>query len=649
MYRKFLFQILLLCLCYTSIAQPNYQIGTSSVSIEPDNSIFSTALAGYGAPRAGRFTISWNHIGSLPEFNALAGLDGKLYAATSDDKLLIGDFAHDQLKWNNAGNAKNITSLATMNGKLYGTNTNNQFLEATISDKDISWTKKGKAKGIKSLTALGENFYALDDRGDLLKGSLTSKKVYWEKIKEANDIGRIISLTSDNNKLYAVNTGDSLWLGNPQEKEISWIQIGRNNSYTWNINVKNILAFDGRFLAVTEDNKLYNNQHSTEGNLTARTLAVKNQDNTTVVIVSLDLCGFEYSFADDIKAVVSKKHNIPKSAILINATHTHFAPITQEWSALGPFYSTPNERYLNDVVKQKVIDGIGQAINNMAPSKMYFGRGSTEIGLNRRIAANSEAPYDNVVDVLKIEDVNSNTRSILFLTGCHPVFKNSGKAAYTLSANYPAVARNIVEEQTNADNAIFIQGVGGDINPAADSYEDTGTSLADDALAVLNADMKQVKGDISHYFDVVNIPIKAWSIDQIKKFKKDNTGKVGDLVAERNVRWADLMLKNYGQEGKLPASLPVYVQTINIGDWKFIGLSREVVNEYGPAIRNIWPDKTVSVAGYCNDISSYLPNDWHVKTGIYEGEGSFFWYGAPGIFPENVMDIVLERIRIMNK
>jgi hypothetical protein len=142
MYRKFLFQFILLCLCCSAIAQSNYQIGTSSVSIEPDNSIFSTALAGYGAPRAGRFSISWNHIGSLPESNALAGLDGKLYAATSEDELLIGGFAHDQLKWNNAGNAKNITSLTIMNGKLYGTNTRNQFLEAIISGKKISWTKK---------------------------------------------------------------------------------------------------------------------------------------------------------------------------------------------------------------------------------------------------------------------------------------------------------------------------------------------------------------------------------------------------------------------------------------------------------------------------------------------------------------------------
>lgn len=647
MYRKFFFQIILLGFCYTVTAQINYQVGTSSVSIEPDNSIFSTALAGYGAPRAGRFSISWNFVEDLPEINALAGLNGKLYAATNENEIMIGEFVHDQLSWNKAGDAKNPISLASMNGKLYATTTNNQFLEATISNDNMSWNKKGKAKNIKNLTALDGYFYAFDDEGELLKGSLKKKKVSWEKVKKSDKIGKIISLTSDNKNLYALNEGDSLWLGDPQEKEISWIQIGRNNSQTYDINVKNILAFDDRLLAVTEDYKLYKNEHSTENNLTAGVLAVKNGENT-VVIVSLDLCGFEYSLADDIKTIVSKEHNIPKSAILINASHTHYSPVTQEWSALGPFYSTPNEEYLNDVVKGGVVDAIAQALNNMAASNMYFGRGSTEIGYNRRGSAYSEAPYDNVLDVLKIEDMNNNIRSILFMTGCHPVFNNTEGARYTLSANYPAVSRKLIEEQANASNAIFIQGLGGDINPRDNSQETTGVALADDALGVLDNNMRQVTGDISHYFDVIDIPIETWSIEQIKNFKKENLGKTGDLVAERNVRWADLMLKNYEQEG-MPATMPVYVQTINIGDWKFIGLSREVVNEYGPAIRNIWPDKTVSVAGYCNDVTSYLPSDWHITTGVYEGEGSFFWYGAPGLFPVDVKDIILERIKTMNK
>ena len=96
------------------------------------------------------------------------------------------------------------------------------------------------------------------------------------------------------------------------------------------------------------------------------------------------------------------------------------------------------------------------------------------------------------------------------------------------------------------------------------------------------------------------------------------------------MRWANLMLRRY-RSNTVENVLPEYVQTINIGNWKFIGISREAVTEYGKGIRGIWPEQHVSVAGYCNDVASYLPVAWHIRAGVYEGLGSFLWYGQPGI------------------
>ena len=49
----------------------------------------------------------------------------------------------------------------------------------------------------------------------------------------------------------------------------------------------------------------------------------------------------------------------------------------------------------------------------------------------------------------------------------------------------------------------------------------------------------------------------------------------------------------------------------------------------------MWPGKHISVAGYTNDVSSYLPSTLHIRAKNYEGLGSFFWYGMP-YFPEGV-------------
>jgi hypothetical protein len=74
-------------------------------------------------------------------------------------------------------------------------------------------------------------------------------------------------------------------------------------------------------------------------------------------------------------------------------------------------------------------------------------------------------------------------------------------------------------------------------------------------------------------------------------------------------------------------------------------LSREAVNEYAPAIRKIWPDTNVSVAAYCNDVSSYLPKEWHINNHTYEGYDSFFWYGQEGLPPENIFDLIINGIK----
>ena len=158
----------------------------------------------------------------------------------------------------------------------------------------------------------------------------------------------------------------------------------------------------------------------------------------------------------------------------------------------------------------------------------------------------------------------------------------------------------------------------------------------------------EIRGELSWSWDSVLIPIKAWDKEKIKNFKEENSGQAGNLEAEKNVRWADLMLKRY-EENCMPVNMPVYVQTLRIGNWKLVGLSREAVTEYGIAIRNIWPDQLVSVAAYCNDVPSYLPTDPHIRAADYEGYGSFFWYGQPACFPKNILPIIVEKIKINNR
>lgn len=635
---------LALLLNVAGFAQDGFMTGTATVHIDPDTSaVYSAALAGYGVPREGRFSLTWQPVQQVSHITALTAADGKLFAATMSGDWMEGVPSADSFQWKANGKTPALKALTALNGKFYAVNAAGEILESPLRAGAVTWKKRGSPGPVTALTHLHGKLYA--SAGDvLLEGTIGRKKITWRSCGAAPPF---ISLSSNGREVYGVNHGDSLWTGVPGKDVTAWRQIGRKNDITYTIAVRQLAVLDHKLYAVDDKQQLYAGRHKTMNNLTTRALAIR-KNGQTAVIVGIDVCGFNASLGTAIKDSIFKSRNIPPSAILLNASHTHFAPVTQTWITWGDFYHFPDSNYLNNVVKKGIIRAIETAQDNLSPSHLYFTRGSTQIGHNRRPAANAAKPYDNVLDVLKITDADDKLKSVLFLTGCHPVFKNADEESFTLSANYPSVARKQVEQSTGTENAIFIQGCGGDINPRSSDHRQTGTELAADVLEVLDSGLQRIDGAISFFMDTINIPVQPWSIDSIQQFKKANEGKTGDVEAEKNVRWANLMLDRY-RNNTVENILPEYVQTINIGNWKFVGISREAVTEYGKGIRGIWPEQLVSVAGYCNDVPSYLPVAWHIRAGVYEGYGSFLWYGQSGLPPLDIYERIITAIRQKNR
>jgi hypothetical protein len=625
-------------------SKSQYLVGIGKASINPpDTTVFSVAIGGYGYPPQGRFSIEWIKKDSLPsKITAITGWKGKLYAAGKDQILRQGKFLKNETLWKNIGKANEIIALAAMSDKLYAVTVKGELLVRKINQKQEDWRKIGVANNINSLTALNGALYATNKKNELLK-MIPSQQDHnkWSVIGTAKN--RIISMASHKKRLLAVNSGDTLYHILPFKNGIPWTEIGRNNGITYNIPIKQLVVLNNRLFAVSGNNKLYEGRHSENGKLLATTLAIK-KNSKTVLLIGLDIVGMDYSLSQSIKKLITKKWNIPSSAIIINVAHDHFAPIPQSFPAWKSFYNHPDSLWLK-ILKKRTLQSVGLALNNMSSANLFFGRGKTNIGLNRS-AANPNVPVDHTLDVL-VAKANKHIKAILFSAASHAVFKNAGKEGYTLSSNFPGVARKLIHKKTGA-NAVFIQGCAGDINPRSMDYHKTGNELANDVLKVLNGGLTKITGNISYAFDSLRIPIKPWSIKKVKQFKGENSKKPNDVEARKNVRWANVMLRRY-QKGTVAKYLPEYIQFINIGNWKLVGLSREAVNEYGPAIRKIWPDKMVTVAGYSNDVSSYLPKEWHVVTRTYEGYGSFFWYGQSGIPPVNVFNIVINDIKRLGK
>lgn len=525
-------------------SQTIYKVGTAEASLEPKASPFSIALAGYGVPRGGRFSIRWQ--------------------------------------------------------------------EAVLAPSHF----KVKKPGSKWKTIVNENRFP--------KGTL--------------------SVVSYQNRLIALTDNDELYRLDAADPNAEWIRFAAFNNLSYKVNLKSLAVFKGKLYGLSKDNKVYCASHQTEGDLTVKAVAISD-DHESVVVIATDLCGFNADFTTAIKRDAFRRYKLRPEAILINASHTHFAPSTQDWTTWGS-HQLPDTLYLNSVVRPAILKVIADAMKNREPALLSFGRGSTDIGHNRSLSG-TDVPYDNAVDVLKIENMRDHSRSLVFLTGCHPVSSNTGVEGFTLSANFPGEARKVLEKEIGIKSALFIQGCGGDINPLSSDHAKTGRDLAMNVKLILEQPMQQLSGKINFYLDSVSFPAHRLSKRDIAAFKKDNENAPGNVYAEKNVRWANLMEK-LDSEGKMPLQMPVYLQTFNIGNWKLIGISRETVTEYSLGIKKLWPEQLVSIAGYCNDVSSYLPTSKHIKAGVYEGLDSFFWYGQPSVFPLDVYETILNRIKSKN-
>lgn len=636
--------LLIACICVhmTAVGQ-NFLIGSATASLEPGDAAVSSALAGYGIPREGRFSITWEEVNESPPLKSITSYQDGFLAINDEEELLLGRLQKKSIVWKNLGKATDVSVLASSGTKIYAISSKGELLMGKLKSNKISWKKTDHFQRFSALTSLNHHLYATTD-SELLEGKIEKSGIQWRKISTAENI---ISLTNDDRMLYALNQGDTIWSVKPYMDKKAWTIIGRNNGYTFTENLKDIAVFNNVLYAVNNGNQLLKGNHKSNGDLAVNALAIKGE-NETVVIAGVDVCGFDASFVNSIKSYFHQKHKLPEAAILINASHTHFAPVTQSWATWGEFYHVPDTNYLNNVVSKGIIAAIEEALANMEPADIFFGRGTTAIGVNRRSTKEITRPYDNTLDVIKIQIGNERIKSILFSAGCHPVFQNKGEESYTLGANYPSIARQHICNHMHTDHSLFLQGCGGDINPQEKSYHSTGDTLGSEVIKILESPMQRLGNTISFYLDTIEIPLNVWPIEKIKAFRAENLVKPGDIYAEKNVRWADLMMERY-RRNDVQGNMPIYVQTINIGQWKLVGLSREAVTEYGLAIRALWPDRLVTVAGYCNDVSSYLPVNWHIETEVYEGLESFFWYGQNGIPKSNIKDIIIEKIKSRNR
>jgi neutral ceramidase len=397
--------------------------------------------------------------------------------------------------------------------------------------------------------------------------------------------------------------------------------------------------------------------HPSEGVLTrlwAKALAIESGPGQRIVIVTTDVVGVPGSVTEEVAARVAKEFGVKRSQFFVNASHTHTGPVV--WSNLNNLTVFPPEEQAKLVVYARkftddLVTAIGAAIRDLAPATVEYGAGSVGFAVNRRqagpegvrIGVNPKGPVDHTVPVIRVTGPGGKLRAVLFGYACHNTTLQA--EVYQLSGDYAGFAAAEVEKAHPGATALFLQLCGADQNPnprgTVELGRKYGAELAAEVERVIGAPMTALAGPIRSAYRVTELKLAPRSRAELEAELK------APVAAQ--VRRAQMMLKLV-DAGKPIDRIAYPVQAVRFGrGLTVVALGGEVVLDYSLRIKREFPGEPVIVAGYSNDVMSYIPSKRILGEGGYEAVESMIYYGQAGPFAEDVEERIFGAVRRVMK
>jgi hypothetical protein len=382
--------------------------------------------------------------------------------------------------------------------------------------------------------------------------------------------------------------------------------------------------------------------------------AIAFQDSTgkTSVLLTSDLQGLDVEMIENIAGRALKQFGLPRERLVLNYSHNHSAPVTGKvlhlYYNLDPAQQAVVDRYTRWLL-DRMVEAIGQSIHNLEPATLSFDQGLAGIAVNRRRSRPGGrslfGPVDQDVPVMAVRNLTGDLRAILFGYSCH----TTALSGYRINGDYAGFAQHELEARHPGATALFVQGCGGDANPLprimnSDSAEAVelaqmyGKILARSVDIVLRGQMQSLDGPLRTSYAVVEVPFqKPPSREALEARLAGASGQ-----KRRQIQY---LLTKLEREGKLPDHHPYPVQVWRFGArLNFIAITGEPVVDYCLRFKKQYGNDNTWVAGYNNELLSYIPSLRVLREGGYEGVDDMDEYGLPAPYSFAVEELIAQKI-----
>ncbi len=400
--------------------------------------------------------------------------------------------------------------------------------------------------------------------------------------------------------------------------------------------------------------------------LEANTMVLSCGDKK-IALISVDVCGIETKFGEDVRTKIAENTEIPFENIFISATHTHTGP---KINVDGRVWGSADVvvEYV-EFLKIRIVDSVKLALADIKPAKMGYitGYAPERVAYIRRYKMkdgstmtcppvnnpNIDHPIgelDQRVHVLRFDREGGNT-IILVNYGLHADTVNGE----LISSDWPGWMRRTLDKALDGVDTIFFNGAEGDVgstnvNPTGGDMNDTEISFDNEMKSpgmarfvgrALAGTVLQVYDKV-HYIDVDNIDIVHKEIlipanvpdpkdlPLARKYKE-----LHDAGKDSEIPYEAMELTTVVAEATRmcnlangPENFIMNLTGLKIGDVAMVGIPGEPFTDIGVGIKEAEGWSMIMPCALTNGGMGYFPMMSAYDEGGYEARASRFKAGV---------------------
>lgn len=298
--------------------------------------------------------------------------------------------------------------------------------------------------------------------------------------------------------------------------------------------------------------------------------------------------------------VLEEHTGISKDKIIYIGTHTHSAPITTERPRevkrqVSQEMKDGMEAYEN-MVLEKLLETADQALADMVPARMGYGKGESYINTNRNAefyfeteegsidpytsqGPNNAAPVDRTVFVCRIENQNGDPIAFFvnYAMHCSTMFLNryDKENNMGISGDIAGTVSRFMENRFPGCVAVWSSGAAGDVNPVIANevfYPDPE-----------NGSVKQYIFPDSKVINELMISLAARHLEDILNVSRNISRLTDQVKIAGAVEWSETPML----EGEEPYRIRLHL--LRLGDVALYGIGGELYSSFGSLIRRHSP------------------------------------------------------------